>query len=262
MKLTKTELASIITEEIAKEKNIAKAKEIQNIILDEVRDAIREGFFDSIKGALGMGSGGSKKKKSLTEYMEEVIAAAEPLEPLGERAPRARGNQLTSGPTGFRSIYDAMSRVHSNPRNKNVAAAGNAEVLEADTKILEIVGMIEGAYAAASKAAGEAVKDAGDSAIDHNNQLNKNQAYQEILRSVPEDINKEFMYIYMSTKIYTMTYRNKHVLPYLKKTSPAGVRKAELARKAAKQAAHARIAFANNQELGRNLRLGMASRGL
>ena len=134
-------------------------------------------------------------------------------------------------------------------------------MLEADTKILEIVGMIEGAYAAASKAADEAVKDAGDSAIDHNNQLNKNRAYQEILNSVPEDINKEFMYINMSTTVYTMTYRNKHVLPYLERTSPAGVRKAELARKRAWQATLANISFDSNQALGRDLRLGMASRG-
>jgi len=225
----------------AADSNSIHEARIKAILIEELDSTVDEGFLDSIKGALGMGSSSAKKGISVADMMKKTIAAADPLGPMGQ------GSVGTGGTAGFKEIDSAMGR-------GAYAAAGNDAVQDVDTKILEIVGMVEGVYEAASEAA--KVAGGGDKAT-----LEYNQAYQNILGEVPADIAKQFQHVEMSTKIYNMTYRRKHVLPYLQKSSPAGIAAAEKARKKAKHIFAINAKYIANQEAGARTRLATSGMG-
>ena len=198
-----------------------------------------EGWIDSVKSAMGFGS--PKKGKSLEELMQETIEAAEPLEPVG------RERMDPAGYPGFNAIASAFGR-------GAYAGAGHDAVLELDTKILTIAGMVEGVYAAAAGAQKEAVA-AGASEED------AQRAYQEAWANISNDVRAKFMHVELSVKTYEMVYRNQYIIPYIKKNSPDGIKKAAKEREKARRTFEINAAWISNLELGKSLRLGAAARG-
>jgi len=231
MKINKKQLQSIILEEFTKE---LKEKNLTT-----------EGWMDSIKSMLGFGEKEPEKGKSLEELMQDVIDAAQPLEPLGGRNAPESGAMAMGGRAGFDAITKATGRGAFSGRGHDV-------VQEIDTKISELAGMVAGIDAIHSAIHDTVLEATGDRAA-------ANRAYQEAMPH--SKLRDEYFFIKLSLKTYELAYRHRIVVPYLYKHSPEGIKAAAAARKKAKRDFEINSAWNANQAAGRVLRLGMAARG-